>query len=74
MAGPPRHFEGVLACLNAPAMLRHRIAGKSIVVAEGPFGAIAQAMLCMPSVERDEFTISFAFPPAPANDCLEERQ
>jgi hypothetical protein len=74
-ASPPAHFA-VEDYLESPVVLRHQVGGKSIVVAEGPLGAIAQAMLCMSSAQRNEFTISFAFPlaPAAADACLEQEQ
>ena len=36
--------------------------GANWVIAEGPLGVIAEAIACLPTERRNEFTIGFAFP------------
>jgi len=44
-----------------PSVLHHRLDGSSWVVAEGPLGLLAETLLSIPPVARNDFTISFAF-------------
>lgn len=44
-----------------PAVLHHRLDGCSAMVAEGPLGLLAETLLSVAPVARNDFTISFAF-------------
>ena len=70
--GAPEREPPAGSYLEFPVVLRRRVADADWVIAEGPLGVIAEAVACLPTDRRNEFTIGFAFPSAAA--CGHARQ
>lgn len=60
--------------MEFPVVLRRRVAAADWVVAEGPLGVIMEAVACLPTERRNEFTIGFAFPSATASDQARQEE
>lgn len=60
--GAPTRGPVTAGYLEFPVVLRRQVAGADWVIAEGPLGVIAEAIACLPTERRNEFTIGFAFP------------
>jgi len=60
--------------MEFPVVLRRSVAGADWVVAEGPLSVILEAVACLPTERRNEFTIGFAFPSATAYDQARQEE
>jgi hypothetical protein len=60
--------------MEFPVVLRRHVAGAGWVIAEGPLSVIMEAVACLPTERRNEFTIGFAFPSATACDQVRQEE